>query len=319
MNLPRRLVVACAFVFAFLSAAPAQEEAPPQDDPGQPVSYQVFYDGLVGAGRWVNISGYGSCWQPLGLSSDWAPYIDGHWTYTEDGWTWVSEEAWGWAVYHYGRWIYLPDDGWFWVPGYTWGPAWVRWRYGGGYCGWAPLPPQNVTVDARWYNFCRTRDIGTPNLRGVILGRDGNAAYLGQTDHGFHRQGPDIGQVNGDAFRKVPRLSLHRTAGPVPAVPREEGDRLHVYAPEVQPPANGVVWHSRPAPAAPGAPTRPDRRANPGVPDDRGDHGDRDHGSRTESRPAPAPAPAPRPEPTRAPSPAPSGGGPVINVPWMHH
>jgi hypothetical protein len=31
--------------------------------------------------------------------------------------------------------------GWFWVPGNIWGPAWVSWRNGGAYIGWAPLPP----------------------------------------------------------------------------------------------------------------------------------------------------------------------------------
>ncbi|HEX4138962.1 MAG TPA: DUF6600 domain-containing protein, partial [Candidatus Methylacidiphilales bacterium] len=31
-----------------------------------------------------------------------------------------------------------------WVPGYTWAPAWVSWRYGDGYVGWAPLPPDSL-------------------------------------------------------------------------------------------------------------------------------------------------------------------------------
>jgi hypothetical protein len=61
--------------------------------------------------------------------------------YTDVGWTWVSYEDFGWAAYHYGRWIRLEDYGWCWVPGYEWGPAWVSWRTGGDYIGWAPLPP----------------------------------------------------------------------------------------------------------------------------------------------------------------------------------
>ncbi|MCY1060360.1 hypothetical protein OV142_35060 [Nannocystis sp. SCPEA4] len=28
-----------------------------------------------------------------------------------------------------------------WVPGEVWAPAWVDWRWGGGYVAWAPLPP----------------------------------------------------------------------------------------------------------------------------------------------------------------------------------
>ena len=35
---------------------------------------------------------------------------------------------------------------WVWVPGVEWAPAWVTWRVGGGYIGWAPLPPHHVSV-----------------------------------------------------------------------------------------------------------------------------------------------------------------------------
>ena len=58
------------------------------------------------------------------------------------GWYWDSREPYGWATYHYGRWALTADYGWVWVPGAEWGPAWVDWRYGGGYAGWAPMPPE---------------------------------------------------------------------------------------------------------------------------------------------------------------------------------
>ncbi len=35
-------------------------------------------------------------------------------------------------------------SGWFWVPGDEWAPAWVDWRYGDDYIGWAPLPPEDM-------------------------------------------------------------------------------------------------------------------------------------------------------------------------------
>ena len=60
----------------------------------------------------------------------------------EDGWLWASDEEWGWATCHYGRWFFDDRYGWVWVPGRDWAPAWVAWRFGGGYVGWAPLPPQ---------------------------------------------------------------------------------------------------------------------------------------------------------------------------------
>ena len=78
---------------------------------------------------------------------DWRPYFnDGHWIYTDDGWSWQSDYPWGEYTFHYGRWFRDPRLGWVWKPGYHWGPAWVSWRQaeGEGYCGWAPLPPGAV-------------------------------------------------------------------------------------------------------------------------------------------------------------------------------
>ncbi len=89
--------------------------------------------------------------------------------YTDDGWTWVADpsEPWGWATYHYGRWTNLDGIGWVWVPGYTWAPAWVSWRYGGGYCGWAPLPPE-TTIGV---------DFGGEDDNGFHIGGDCDTAY----------------------------------------------------------------------------------------------------------------------------------------------
>ena len=76
------------------------------------------------------------------IEPGWRPYTDGDWVFSDDfGWTFTGDSDWAWAVYHYGRWLFDRNSGWLWVPGYTRGPAWVAWRYGGGYIGWAPLPP----------------------------------------------------------------------------------------------------------------------------------------------------------------------------------
>jgi len=135
-----------------LMVAPLRaQDPPPEDEGGAPddsVSFQTFYDSLSNQGSWVQSSDYGYVWQPNVDDPDWAPYTDGHWVYTDDGWTWVSDESWGWATYHYGRWVNIDGTGWCWVPGYVWAPAWVSWRYGDDYCGWAPLPPDSfVGID----------------------------------------------------------------------------------------------------------------------------------------------------------------------------
>lgn len=104
-------------------------------------SVGIFYDELAPHGEWFWDVSFGWVWTPYGVGINWAPYIDGHWAWTEYGWTWVSDWEWGWAPFHYGRWWFDDGYGWIWIPGYVWGPGWVMWRWGDGYCGWAPIPP----------------------------------------------------------------------------------------------------------------------------------------------------------------------------------
>jgi hypothetical protein len=100
-----------------------------------------FYEPLSPYGRWEVIGSYGRCWIPSGVDAGWSPYSEGYWQQTDAGWYWASDEPWGWATYHYGRWDWSPQIGWYWMPQTQWAPAWVSWRQGGGYVGWAPLGP----------------------------------------------------------------------------------------------------------------------------------------------------------------------------------
>jgi len=104
-----------------------------------------FYEPLAAHGRWEVVGTYGRCWIPGHVEAGWRPYSNGYWQRTDAGWYWVSEEPWGWATYHYGRWDWHAAHGWVWVPHTQWAPAWVSWREGGGYVGWAPLRP-SVTI-----------------------------------------------------------------------------------------------------------------------------------------------------------------------------
>jgi hypothetical protein len=118
----------------------AQVTPPPVDQ----VSDAAFYNGLSSYGTWVDVEGYGRCWQPavVAVNPGWQPYLDGgHWVYTDCGWYWASDYSWGWAPFHYGRWFRHNRFGWCWIPDPVWGPSWVCWRYGDDCCGWAPLPP----------------------------------------------------------------------------------------------------------------------------------------------------------------------------------
>jgi hypothetical protein len=234
---------------------------------GDDVSIDVFYDNLSG-GNWIEVEGYGYGWQPDVAVNDpnWRPYADGYWAYTDDGWTWVSYEDFGWATYHYGRWANLTDYGWTWFPGsdLDWGPAWVSWRTGGDYVGWAPLPPRGVGVvdegrpigpqvdiefdiGPEYYNFCEVRYIGEPVLRNYIAPPGQNVTYINNTvnvtnitvkNNVVYNYGPNYEMLSAQSARPIQRLSIERqsaanlsAAAKSGALTKVQGNKLVVAAP----------------------------------------------------------------------------------------
>jgi hypothetical protein len=270
--LMKRIFLAVA-VLALLIPAGRQAEARAD------VSIDFFYDNLTDGGSWVEVADYGYCWQPTVAVSNrsWRPYSDGYWAYTDVGWTWVSYEDFGWATYHYGRWMRLRGRGWVWMPGRDWGPAWVSWRTGGDYVGWAPLPPRRAGVDIyaefspinsrvdidfdigpAYYNFIDVRYIGEPVLRERIYPSDRNVTYMTQTvnvtsitysNSTVFNYGPDYNTLSRYSTRPIQRLSLQRETNvdPVAAAQSKsfmkvQGDKLVVAAPQqFQKPAKTVA------------------------------------------------------------------------------
>ena len=119
------------------------------DDGYDPNAYQQFESQLSPYGSWQDVPTYGRVWVPSTsvVGDDFEPYATGgHWVDSEYGWAWDSDWDWGWAPFHYGRWMIMNGYGWCWMPGTTWGPAWVDWRWGGGYVGWAPMGPRGVVI-----------------------------------------------------------------------------------------------------------------------------------------------------------------------------
>lgn len=156
MRVPVRSVqklarIAAIAVFSWFSMSMALHITPAAAQ-GETVSLE-FRTALEPYGSFRHVARWGDVWVPNDVSRDWRPYTVGHWVYSGDyGWYWVSdrdEVEWGWIAFHYGRWVWIDDLGWAWVPGHQRGPAWVDWRRGGGYVGWAPMPPDEIVVDVR--------------------------------------------------------------------------------------------------------------------------------------------------------------------------
>jgi hypothetical protein len=140
-------------------------------------------------GAWRHHRRFGEVWVPASRARDWRPYTVGHWVYTDAyGWYWVADDQeadWGWITYHYGRWYRDADYGWFWIPNDVWGPAWVDWRYGDQYVGWAPEPPDAVVVEVQdepaYWCFVGAGDLIAPSIATVLLPFDRRAEFFSHT------------------------------------------------------------------------------------------------------------------------------------------
>lgn len=127
-------IIAAFFITGFLLTAKAET--------GLNYSYGgYFYSALSPHGQWMEIDYGVVVWRPTTMRRGWAPYTQGQWIWTSDGWYWDSYEPFGHVTFHYGRWYFDDYYGWIWLPDYEWAPAWVEWRYDDAYIGWAPLSP----------------------------------------------------------------------------------------------------------------------------------------------------------------------------------
>ena len=194
------------------------------------VSLQTFYDELSPYGTWIQDREYGYVWRPDVDQRDFRPYYtDGRWVMTEYGNTWVSDYDWGWAPFHYGRWVNNRYNEWVWIPDTVWGPAWVSWRSGGGYYGWAPLGPGiNINVNIggggyydiphSWWVFVPQRNIyydRFPRYRGYgnvnIYQKTTIINYVGQRNNHNYYTGPRRDDIRRATNRDVPVYNVNRS------------------------------------------------------------------------------------------------------------
>jgi hypothetical protein len=189
------------------------------------VSFEGFYSSLSPHGSWLVSAQFGRVWQPRDCGPGWNPYYDGHWEYADVGWTWVSDYSWGAIPYHYGTWTLDPRVGWVWVPGYTWAPAWVVFRTGPDYIGWAPVAPSfSIGVSfgghaavAGPFVYVPTHDFAAWRIRSHVV-RGAHAARLAREtrlvdnlvlQHNIViNRGPDVRVVEAASHRKIPVTAL---------------------------------------------------------------------------------------------------------------
>lgn len=224
-------------------------------------SYSTFYTKLEPYGDWLETDDYGYVYRPREATANrsWRPYTDGRWVYSDAGWTWVSEEPFGWATYHYGRWTRLQNVGWVWVPGDEWAPAWVSWRKGGEYVGWAPLPPEarfeRRTGIHNWsdnyydvgpdqYVFVATRQFGEERVERAIVPEQQNVTIVQQTSNVTNitynntvvvNQGPSYDELQRQSATPIARLRLERETFVTGENPRAmvRGDVVAIPAPVI--------------------------------------------------------------------------------------
>jgi hypothetical protein len=217
------------------------------------ISFGAFYSSLAPHGEWISMDAGVYAWHPHSVEADWRPYTAGKWVWTDDGWYWASDEPWGWATYHYGRWYYDDNYGWVWIPGYDWAPAWVEWRYGGDYVGWAPLGPyalfdinfgihyaRHWLTPYHYWSFVDCRYISSPDIHRYVYRSENNTRYIGRT-----RSAGSVRYDGGRVVSRGPEREYIERRGNV-RVERAEivdvgdrthdrinGNRIEVYRPKV--------------------------------------------------------------------------------------
>lgn len=255
-----------ALVVAILVLGGCSNTVPTAGADNMSVDFRVFYSELAPYGHWINRLEFGWVWVPHDVPVSWRPYTYGHWIYTDDyGWYWVSYWPWGWAPFHYGRWVYDDEYGWAWAPDTVWGPAWVDWRYGDGWIGWAPLPPIavwrprigfSITIveierhirPTSWV-FCRERNfrrehvyrhIELPARNMTIIKSTVNVTRYHLEQDRIVNHGYDVDKLEKATGERIARYRVREMGSPTEHGQAPRGTELSVYRPKVIPAPPGA-------------------------------------------------------------------------------
>ncbi|WP_448951101.1 DUF6600 domain-containing protein [Labrys neptuniae] len=160
LGLVASVLLACGALAPLPVTTPLARATPAAAIQPQAPSLEEFKTVLSAYGQFIYSERYGNVWKPSVVPAGWHPYPACHWVYDRNyGWTYDDPTTWGKIIHHYGRWASDGSNGWVWLPGTQWSPAWVIWRSGGDWTGWAPTPPAadqqevslaNFNVDRQW-------------------------------------------------------------------------------------------------------------------------------------------------------------------------
>lgn len=245
------LIVFLLIGFASCSSSRYYQSNPDEysQDDETSITYNQFYNDLSPYGNWVNYPNYGYVWIPY-LSNFRPYYTNGHWVYTNYGWTWASNYSWGWAPFHYGRWMMDPYYGWMWIPGTEWAPAWVTWRGGGDYYGWAPLGPGMYpgnygSIPYDYWTFVPGRYISSPRIYNYYVNQSRNTTIINHTtiirntnyqgrnaNNESYNPGPPVREIENSTGRQIRRYNVVRSDKP--QATEINNNSVRVFRPTVQ-------------------------------------------------------------------------------------
>jgi hypothetical protein len=153
--------------------------------------------------------------------------------------------------------VYDSSYGWLWTPGTQWAPAWVSWREGGDYIGWAPLPPgcdfgpQGATiyadqviyapntfvfVDRR--HFCEPIRPSVVIVNQTIVNRTVNITKIQRVNQVVINHGPRVDDLQLATKRVVPFAQIHDLRADVASTPQ----RGHIPASRDRPHEDRVAY-----------------------------------------------------------------------------
>lgn len=223
-------------LLALAACAAPQQRAVVHSAPPSVIATDSFFHYLSPYGVWTELPTYGRVWQPAEqvVGAKFFPYgTGGHWVFTEAGWVFASDAPFSWAVFHYGRWLLDPVRGWVWVPGDRWAPAWVSWRAGGPYIGWAPLGPEGAPgFDPQQWRFVEAAKFLSPDVRDAALGEPAFQEAVAATRPVYDSVvGPPPADVAAATQQEIKPLPVSRVPGAGRVIPPPPPRSLTVLTP----------------------------------------------------------------------------------------